>query len=47
MRQFILGAGDVAYATGATPELTASGAVGFYYLKVGISRPFKRFTRLS
>lgn len=35
MRQFILGAGDVAYATGATPELAASGAVGFYYLKDG------------
>lgn len=35
MRQFILGAADVAYATGATPELAASGAVGFYYLKDG------------
>lgn len=35
MRQFILGAADVAYATGATPDLAASGAVGFYYLKDG------------
>lgn len=35
MRQFILGAADVAYATGITPELAASGAVGFYYLKDG------------
>lgn len=35
MRQFILGAADVAYATEATPELAASGAVGFYYLKDG------------
>lgn len=33
MRQFILGAGDVAYTTGATPELAASGAVGFTILK--------------
>ena len=35
MRQFILGAANVAYATGVTPELAASGAVGFYYLKDG------------
>lgn len=35
MRQFILGAADVDYATGDTPELAASGAVGFYYLKDG------------
>lgn len=35
MRQFILGAADVAYAIGATPELAASGAVGFYYLEDG------------
>lgn len=35
MRQFILGAADVDYATGATPELAASGAVGFYYLEDG------------
>lgn len=35
MRQFILGAADVVYATGATPEVAASGAVGFYYLKDG------------
>lgn len=34
MRQFILGAADVAYATGATPELAASGAVGFIILKM-------------
>lgn len=35
MRQFILGAADVAYATGATPELAASGAIGFYALVNG------------
>lgn len=35
MRQFILGAADVVYATGATPKCAASGAVGFYYLKDG------------
>lgn len=35
MRQFILGAADATYATGITPELAASGAVGFYYFKDG------------